>query len=134
MITTYGPGALIDLPKDSAIVGGLETWPRRGDLQEIHEPRLSGKLRFMSEGPPPSLYAPPPASNDPREPVGLLVDVRLTYALASRAGFDRLSGILGAPLVHGSFAHLAQSFTGGVRRQTRMHAQSSLRGLPERLP
>ena len=69
VITTYGPGALIDLPKDSAIVGGLETWPRRGDLQEIHEPRLSGKLRFMSEGPPPSLYAPPSASNDPREPV-----------------------------------------------------------------
>jgi hypothetical protein len=26
IITTYGPGALIDLPKHSAIVGGLETW------------------------------------------------------------------------------------------------------------
>ncbi len=27
LITTYGPGALIDLPRDSAIIGGLETWP-----------------------------------------------------------------------------------------------------------
>ena len=69
VITTYGPGALIDLPKDSAIVGGLETWPRPADLEEIHEPRLSGKLRLMTEGPPPGLYAPPPASSDPREPV-----------------------------------------------------------------
>ena len=35
VITTYGPGALIDLPRHSAIVGGLETWPKierpRGD-------------------------------------------------------------------------------------------------------
>ena len=66
---------------------------------------------------------------------GLLVDEGLIYALAVvPRRFDGLSGILGAPLVHGSFAHLAQSFTGGVRRQTRMHAQFSLRGLPERLP
>ena len=26
VITTFGPGALIDLPNDSAIVGGLDTW------------------------------------------------------------------------------------------------------------
>ena len=32
VITTWGPGALIDLPKDSAIVGGLETWPDPGRL------------------------------------------------------------------------------------------------------
>ena len=35
VITTYGPGALIDLPQHSAIVGGLDTWPKterpRGD-------------------------------------------------------------------------------------------------------
>lgn len=33
VITTYGPGALIDLPKHSAIVGGLETWPKTSDLE-----------------------------------------------------------------------------------------------------
>jgi hypothetical protein len=37
IITTYGPGALIDLPKHSAIVGGLETWPKTSDLEEIPE-------------------------------------------------------------------------------------------------
>ena len=41
VITTYGPGALIDLPRHSAIVGGLDTWPKPSDLEEIVEPRLS---------------------------------------------------------------------------------------------
>ena len=40
VITTYGPGALVDLPKHSAIVGGLDTWPKTSDLAEIFEPRL----------------------------------------------------------------------------------------------
>ena len=39
---------------------------------------------------------------------GLLVDDGLVYALAVvPRRFDHLAGILGAPLVHGSFAHLA---------------------------
>ena len=39
---------------------------------------------------------------------GLLVDESLVYALAVvPRRFDGLAGILGAPLVHGSFAHLA---------------------------
>ena len=37
VITTYGPGALIDLPRHSAIVGGLDTWPKPADLEEIEE-------------------------------------------------------------------------------------------------
>ena len=68
VITTYGPGALIDLPRDSAIVGGLGTWPSPHDLQEIDEPRLAGKLRSMSAGSAPRLHAPPPAPNAPWEP------------------------------------------------------------------
>jgi Domain of unknown function (DUF1998) len=68
VITTYGPGALIDMPKHSAIVGGLETWPKIGDLEEILEPRLTRKLQIMTGVPAPRLYAPPPNSNDPREP------------------------------------------------------------------
>ena len=39
---------------------------------------------------------------------GLLVDEGLVYALAVvPRRFDGLAGVLGAPLVHGSFAHLA---------------------------
>ena len=68
VITTYGPGALIDLPKHSAIVGGLDTWPKTSDLEEIVEPRLTLKLQVMTGVPAPKLFAPPPDSNDPREP------------------------------------------------------------------
>jgi hypothetical protein len=68
VITTYGPGALIDLPRHSAIVGGLDTWPNISDLEEILELRLTRKLQMMTDVPAPRLYAPPPAENDPREP------------------------------------------------------------------
>jgi Domain of unknown function (DUF1998) len=68
VITTYGPGALIDLPRHSAIVGGLDTWPKTSDLDEILEPRLTRKLQLMTGVAAPRLFAPPPDSNDPREP------------------------------------------------------------------
>jgi hypothetical protein len=67
VITTYGPGALIDLPKHSAIVGGLDTWPKVSELEEIAEPRLARKLQIMTGVAAPRLYSPPPDSNDPRE-------------------------------------------------------------------
>ena len=65
VITTYGPGALIDLPRQAAIVGGLDSWPN--DLEEVAEPRLTRKLQAMTDLPHVRLYAPPPA---PREPWG----------------------------------------------------------------
>ena len=68
VITTYGPGSLIDLPSESAIVGGLDTWPSTTDLESIEELRLSRKLEAMTGVRSPRLYAPPAASNDPREP------------------------------------------------------------------
>jgi hypothetical protein len=68
VITTWGPGALIDLPRDSGIVGGLDTWPNVGDLEEIVDPRLSRKLALLSGVPDPRLYAPPPDSASPNEP------------------------------------------------------------------
>ena len=63
VVTTYGPGALIDLPKHSAIIGGLDTWPK--DLGEVVEPRLARKLEIMTGVPAPRLCAPPPSPNEP---------------------------------------------------------------------
>jgi len=40
-----GPARFIDLPRHSAIVGGLDTWPKTSDLDEIVELRLTRKLR-----------------------------------------------------------------------------------------
>jgi hypothetical protein len=69
VITTYGPGALIDLPCHSAIMGGLDTWPGPASLEEIEEPRLVAKLRTMTGVANPRLYAPPPDAGNPREPL-----------------------------------------------------------------
>ena len=67
VITTFGPGALIDLPNDSAIVGGLDTWGGEGNLERIDEPRLAAKLADMTGVPDPRLYAPPPAPDHPQD-------------------------------------------------------------------
>lgn len=68
VITTWGPGALLDLPRSAGIIGGLETWPGLGSLQEIIEPRLISKIQMMTGVSAPRLFAPPAAPNDPREP------------------------------------------------------------------
>ena len=60
VITTFGPGALIDLPNESAIVAGLDTWGSEAGLQQIDEPRLTAKLHHMTGVPGLRLYAPPP--------------------------------------------------------------------------
>lgn len=66
IITTYGPGALIDLPRHSAIVGGLDTWSK--DLDEIVDPRMIRKLQMMTGIAAPKLFAPPAESGDPGAP------------------------------------------------------------------
>ncbi len=66
-VTTWGPGALLDLPRYAVIVGGLDTWPKVSDLEPIVEPRLVRKLQTMTDVAMPRLYAPPADSNDPRE-------------------------------------------------------------------
>lgn len=68
VITTYGPGTLIDLPRHSAIVGGLDTWPKESDLNQVVEQRLTLKLQSMTGVVAPKLYAPPADENDPSKP------------------------------------------------------------------
>jgi hypothetical protein len=68
LLTTYGPGALFDLPKHSVIVAGLQEWPQPtepGRLQRIHEPRLARSIQRMKPGKGlPELYSPPVADDD----------------------------------------------------------------------
>lgn len=64
VVSTYGPGALIDLPRYSAIIAGLDSWSKVGPEDEIVEPRLTRKLQTMTGVPAPKLYAPPVDSNE----------------------------------------------------------------------
>ena len=58
MVTTYGPGAMIDLPKHSVIVSGLQGWSRQ-NREKVVEPRLTAKLCRILAVPTLDLYTPP---------------------------------------------------------------------------
>src|SRR5205807_5178755 len=48
LISTFGPGAMIDLPTRSVVVGGLDHWDMRGDaFTTIPEPRLAARLEQL---------------------------------------------------------------------------------------
>lgn len=66
VITTFGPGALVDLPNYAAVVGGLEFW--QGADRQIFEERLIGKLQRVLEISGLKLYAPPVDSGEPTAP------------------------------------------------------------------
>jgi hypothetical protein len=66
VVTTFGPGSLLDLPLQSVLVGGLDDW--KGVSEEVHEPRLVEKLKRLLEVPALRLFAPPPESDDPAAP------------------------------------------------------------------
>jgi hypothetical protein len=63
VVTTFGPGSLLDLPKHSVLIGGLEQWT--GDGAEVNEPRLVEKLRNLLQIDRLHLRLPPPESDDP---------------------------------------------------------------------
>ena len=57
---------MLDLPKQSVLVGGLEYWSKGGD--EIVEPRLTDKLAAILDVAKVSLRTPPPDQEDPTAP------------------------------------------------------------------
>lgn len=64
VVTTFGPGSMLDLPKYSVIVTGLSTWTKAG-RREIVEPRLIAKLQKKLDLPQLQLFSPPIQSDDP---------------------------------------------------------------------
>ena len=58
LITTYGPGSMIDLPDYSVIVSGLQDWSHY-HREKIDEARLVAKLRQLLDLSSLELYTPP---------------------------------------------------------------------------
>ena len=58
LVTTYGPGAMMDLPDHSVIVSGLQDWALQR-REKIEEPRLVAKLRRLLQVQSLDLYTPP---------------------------------------------------------------------------
>ena len=68
LITSFGPGSMMDLPNHSVLISGLDSWSTGGD--EIIEPRLVEKLKELFDPPLQvlKLYTPPPDNDDPTSP------------------------------------------------------------------
>jgi hypothetical protein len=74
VVTSFGPGATIDLPEHSVVIGGLDWW-KGWDRDRIVEPRLEEKVAHVLGVPHIKLYAPPAESQDPHGPMyGIPVD------------------------------------------------------------
>ncbi|MDE0627708.1 MAG: DUF1998 domain-containing protein [Bryobacterales bacterium] len=82
VITTYGPGAFVDLPDCSIVVASLDTWrPQAKQDSVIKEDRLAAKLQGMlGLTAPPLLCAPPSEEGGAPFPKG----VRPRYVAARR--------------------------------------------------
>lgn len=61
VVTTFGPGAMLDLPSHSVILGGLEFWgdPLRSGSTAIREERLLERVRRLLERDDIVMYPPP---------------------------------------------------------------------------
>lgn len=68
IITTFGPGAMLDLPRYSVLVGGLGDWRFDADAEEIREPRLVEKLKSIMGVNHLQLRLPPADLDDPSLP------------------------------------------------------------------
>jgi hypothetical protein len=66
VVTTFGPGAMMDLPNHSVLIAGLDFWSKGGE--EIIEPRLTTKLATILEVPTIRLISPPIEHEDPTAP------------------------------------------------------------------
>lgn len=66
VLTTFGPGAMVDLPNHAVIIGGLEHW--EGVSDQIFEERLVAKIQDILQATNLKLYAPPIDLQDPTAP------------------------------------------------------------------
>lgn len=70
IVSTYGPGALVDLPDSAVLVAGLEHWV--GDAQLVPEPRLLANLRRRLGLPSLELRSPPVPEREDELGVGIV--------------------------------------------------------------
>lgn len=70
ILSTFGPGSMVDLPDYSVLIGGLNHW--KGDRQRIYEDRLAGRVSEILGVNSIALYAPPVDTPDPAaSPTGI---------------------------------------------------------------
>lgn len=110
IVTTFGPGAMVDLPKHSVLIGGLDFW--KGDRKPIHEKRLEQYICQCLELEAIKMQAPPVDVQAPDAPatgieafifpawfVAQIRDEDLK-TMTSMGWFEEQPGYRSRPLIH----------------------------------
>lgn len=63
VLTTFGPGSMVDLPSHAVLIGGLDFW--KGAKARIYDDRLEAWLSKRLNVPELKLFAPPVDTGDP---------------------------------------------------------------------
>ncbi|MCZ6691782.1 MAG: DUF1998 domain-containing protein [Planctomycetota bacterium] len=64
LLTTFGPGSMVDLPEHAVLIGGLDHW-QFAERKRVFEDRLESYLREKLSLSELSLYEPPVDTDDP---------------------------------------------------------------------
>ena len=68
VLTTFGPGAMVDLPERAVLIEGLQSWRFGRGREEVAEPRLVAKLHERLGLPSVRLVKPPAFDERPGAP------------------------------------------------------------------
>lgn len=99
MVTTFGPGSMVDLPDHSVIIGGLDHWSGYEE-RLISEDRLAQKVKTLLGWESVRFYAPPADKDDPTGPItGVTAWLFPEWFVASTTE-RREGGIRTRPLVY----------------------------------
>jgi hypothetical protein len=118
VVSTYGPGALVDLPSNAVLVAGLESWTGQG--LPVQEPRLLAHLRERLQLPNLELRAPPVPERDDDVHTGMAAWEFPEWFLGQEQARGEKHG-RARPLVHRSALRNGQLYvedeTGKLRRR-----------------
>jgi hypothetical protein len=100
IVTTFGPGAMVDLPDHAIIIGGLDHWS--GYKQRpILEDRLAAKVKTLLGWQSVEFFAPPADVDDPNaEITGITAWLFPEWFIAQYEVKDEATGVRSRPLVH----------------------------------
>ena len=100
IVTTFGPGSMVDLPDHAVIIAGLDEWNGYKGHPVVEE-RLAAKVKTLLGWPSVEFYAPPPDNEDPTSQItGITAWLFPEWFVAQYDVRDPATGVRSRPLVH----------------------------------
>lgn len=102
LITTFGPGAMVDLPRHAAVIAGLDTWKFGGDdrKRQILEARLVAAVEKALGLSGLKLYEPPADNPEPGAPPSGITAFQFPEWFVAQVALKSPKGDRSRPLVH----------------------------------